>query len=582
MATTTSLLGATQQRVLDIPEILELIFTFLDAETNTVNALVCRKWSELALNNVWRDVSDLRRLFSLLAPMRNAPLSRYDRTYRDEYTFTRSLDVNDWERFKFYARRVRSLSLDEDEDSICVAKEAFDEIGRARVTLNVLPNLRSLTWVTHSIDRMRLSLMFQHENITDFSVFLLRTTTYPISTFFQEVRLRMPLLKVLDLRFKFPAREVEDDLIDLFNGLPRLRKVVLPLFTFTSRVFAALSTHQELDTVQFEFMATQGGGDIQDVVHFDPQLREGAFPLLADLSLSANIVDATRFLRGTFAPRNLTTLFLHTLSASSPAETFDFLTAVAESCRVLNRLFLDFFTSAEIRSNLTTPSITWQTLRPILSCAKLVEFEVRWDRAFEITQDDVEEMAAKWPTLETLLLNCEPMHVPTPTTLDLRALIPFALHCPNIAEVGLYLSGAVDFDPADVAPVTPFKTLRRICFGTSPLTNPGPAALFLSQLCPLGCEVSSGITWPDGFAIRDDVVDETALDDLNRQATTWFNSWKEVQRTLPLLTQLRMQERARRDALEKEVEDLRIRQRLMADMRSMGLTPKSDGTCIVS
>ena len=490
--------------------------------------------------------------------------------------------MNDWERFKSYARRVRSLSLDEEEGSICVAKEAFDEIGRARVTLNVLPNLRSLTWVTNSIDRMRLSLMFQHENIADFSVFLHRATNYPISIFFQEVKLRMPLLKTLDLRFKFPAHEVEDDLIALFQGLPRLKKVVLPLYTLTSRVFAALSTHQELDTVQFEFMETQGGGEIRDVVHFDPQLSEGAFPVLADLSLSASIVDATRFLRGSFAPQKLTTLFLHTLCASSPAETFDFLTAVAESCRVLNRLFLDFFTSAEIRSDLIAPSITWQTLRPVLSCAKLVEFEVRWDRAFDINQEDVEEMAAKWPTLETLLLNCEPMHVPTPTTLDLRALMPFAIHCPNIVEVGLYLSGTVDFDPASVAPVTPFQNLRRICFGTSPLTNPGPAALFLSQLCPLGCEVSSGITWPDGFAIRDDVVDETALEDLNRQATTWFNSWKEVQRMLPLLTQLRIQERARRDSLEKEVEDLRIRQQLMADIRSMGLTTKPEGACIIS
>lgn len=85
MAPTSALLGGPQQRVLEIPEILELIFSFLDVEANVTNALVCRKWSDIALNNVWRDVSDVRRLFSLLAPMRNAPLSRYDRTYRDEY-----------------------------------------------------------------------------------------------------------------------------------------------------------------------------------------------------------------------------------------------------------------------------------------------------------------------------------------------------------------------------------------------------------------------------------------------------------------------------------------------------------------
>lgn len=491
--------------------------------------------------------------------------------------------MNDWERFKGYARRVRSLSLDEVENSICVAKEAFDEIGRARVTLNVLPNLRSLTWITHSIERMRLSLLFQHENITDFSVFLHRTASYPISTFFQEVKLRMPLLKVLDLRFKFPAHEVEDDLIKLFTGLPRLRKVVLPLYTITSKVFEALSAHQELDTIQFEFLESQGCGELRDVIPFDPELREGAFPRLEDVSLNANIVDVSRLLRGTFGPHNLTTLYIHTLSASAPAEVFDFLTAVSESCPLLNRLFLDFFTSAEIRSDLTAPVITWQTLRPILSCPQLTEFEVRWDRAFEISQSDVEEMASKWPSLETLMLNCEPMHVPTPTTLDLRALVPFAAHCPRLVELGLYLSGTVDFefDPVSSSPVTPFASLQRLCFGTSPLTDPGPAALFLSQLCPLGCDVSSGITWPDGFAIRDDVVDETALAELNRQATEWFAAWKEVKRTLPLLTTLRMQERARRDALEKEVEDLRIRQQLTADRRSMGLPQKAEGTCVV-
>lgn len=133
--------------------------------------------------------------------------------------------MGDWERFKLYARRVRSLSLDEQEEKTSVSREAFDEISRTRVSLNILPNLRQLTWITASVDRMRLSLMFQHENITDFSVNLHRTNTYPITTFFQEVMSCMPNLKVLDLRFAFPARDVEDDLIALLTGLPKLHKI---------------------------------------------------------------------------------------------------------------------------------------------------------------------------------------------------------------------------------------------------------------------------------------------------------------------------------------------------------------------
>ena len=78
-------LGATaQQRVLEIPEIVELIFSFLDEKSNTNNAIVCRKWSDIALNILWRDVRDIRRLFSLLAPLRLV-LSRVEGDVIDTY-----------------------------------------------------------------------------------------------------------------------------------------------------------------------------------------------------------------------------------------------------------------------------------------------------------------------------------------------------------------------------------------------------------------------------------------------------------------------------------------------------------------
>lgn len=81
-----SLYGLTpSQRVLEIPEIVELIFSFLDAASNANNAVVCKRWSELALNIVWRDVTDVRRLFNVLAPMRIAPLSVRERFYKDCY-----------------------------------------------------------------------------------------------------------------------------------------------------------------------------------------------------------------------------------------------------------------------------------------------------------------------------------------------------------------------------------------------------------------------------------------------------------------------------------------------------------------
>ena len=63
---------SNMHRVLCIPELLDMVFRFLDDASNASNARVCRQWSEIALDTLWRDVDDLYRLFGLLAPLRKA------------------------------------------------------------------------------------------------------------------------------------------------------------------------------------------------------------------------------------------------------------------------------------------------------------------------------------------------------------------------------------------------------------------------------------------------------------------------------------------------------------------------------
>jgi hypothetical protein len=64
--------ASAMHRVLGIPELLDMIFRFLDDASNASNARVCRQWSEIALDTLWKDVNDLYRLFGLLAPLRKA------------------------------------------------------------------------------------------------------------------------------------------------------------------------------------------------------------------------------------------------------------------------------------------------------------------------------------------------------------------------------------------------------------------------------------------------------------------------------------------------------------------------------
>lgn len=57
------------QRVCSIPELLDLVFDHLDPNSNVNNAVVCKVWSEVARDKLWREVSSPRRLLSILAPI---------------------------------------------------------------------------------------------------------------------------------------------------------------------------------------------------------------------------------------------------------------------------------------------------------------------------------------------------------------------------------------------------------------------------------------------------------------------------------------------------------------------------------
>ena len=431
---------------------------------------------------------------------------------------------------------------------------------------------------------MRCSLMFMTDQVAHLAVTLHTSHEYPLATFLQEIAQRMPNLTHLDLRFDFGVHEVENQIVDLLQALPKLKQVIFPLYSLTSRIVQQLSKLPNVGIVQFEFKDSQGQGVIDDVLHFAPELDEGAFPALWDLSLSARIQDITNFLSNINGPTNLTTLYIHVLTPTDPSEVTQFLTTVAENCQLLTHLYIDYISTptADVNAPLATrPRLNWDALRPLLNLPNLVVFEMRWDLPILITQPEVEELASKWPSLEVFLLNCEPLDPGEEATLTLRALLPFARHCPNLRELGLYINAAqaADLDPASRGlSVKPFRKLKRLCMGLSSISDPGPVALFLSRLCPLGCELTSGVTWPEGFGMAETMSNSDALDALQMTAGVWWEKWTEAARVLPLLTKLRIQERESRAELEREVEDLRTRCRVLSERA--GVQMRADDSCI--
>ena len=161
-----------------------------------------------------------------------------------------------------------------------------------------------------------------------------------------------------------------------------------------------------------------------------------------------------------------------------------------------------------------------------------------------------------------------------------------------------------------------FNNLTKLSVGVSDIRDENAVALFLSRLCPLGVEIEYGVTWHADLEEwvtelqdEEDVLTPTntnhttnnnnnvtgnnvttttittlpppapasaptftppspaaAALNLTTQISARCKKWEAVGRALPLLTRLRIEEWERGRALEGEVEDLRMRNRVLMDM----------------
>ena len=465
-----------------------------------------------------------------------------------------------------YSTKVRLLSHQLTTSTHPLHESTFDTIARTRTTLNILPNIHTLNWQNPNLN---LCVLFMHANIRRFTFFLpmdLRSDS-PRS-FFLEIASRMPHLRNLDVRSSIPMHTIETDMISLIEQLPKLKKITFPRFYLTTKVAEALSRLSHLEVIEFQYSSEQGYGDPMDVTPFVPNLTEGAFPSLYDHSMSTTFDDAARFINTKFSPINLTMLYIDSDFIEPPSSIHNFLSAVAENCQLLISLALVSLRDASSEPAVDQPAdadITLDVLKPLLKLHGLSTMELVHQHQLALSQADIELLASSWPSLETLILNNEPVYLAR-SKLTLKALLPFAKHCHKLTHLGLFLD-ATSADESFCQPnLIPFRNLKRLSMGVSIITDIESVSLFLSSILPLGCRVDSGITWDEATEISFSIM---------IKVEERCQAWSKVAETLPMLCTLRMQERERTRAIEKELEDLRMRSAVLSDMVVLGVRDNS-------
>ncbi|TFK72236.1 hypothetical protein BDN72DRAFT_957403 [Pluteus cervinus] len=314
------------------PQLLEEIFdTGYDGEHVLAYALVCKAWSDPALNLLWKVVTPpkLLWLFGILSPLKRVKRNtEAGRRAEQVFTLERDPTLEDWQRFQYYSRRVKVLEYMESDTHSSMDQSAFDSLALIRSQGPIFPNLR-IFFVDISLPN---AVMFLHSGIRQLYIVIL-TDQDPENDrdFLDHVSLRVPDLTILWISMQHsslvanviqqlcPILPYEEEVVQILSQQTRLQQLNLPKFWATTKVVNAVSHLDSLQSILV--MKPSYPGHPLESVNFSPfsslNTRKLALPALQRLMLTVPYTAFHSFLQRWVTPHLQFFSALHELKLQS-------------------------------------------------------------------------------------------------------------------------------------------------------------------------------------------------------------------------------------------------------------------------
>ncbi|KAE9398143.1 hypothetical protein BT96DRAFT_1020341 [Gymnopus androsaceus JB14] len=470
-------------RALQILEVLENILSHCADETNQQSVLVCKLWSEVALDVLWYKVEDLERFLRLFGELEEE---------EDDETFLYSKmpSVATWQRFeKVYQHRIRILSLCKPHTKYT---PALITISRIRSEGPLLPKLHTLEWYGLSGSGLaEPSVMFMHNGIRKFRIdddgLLTRIETNDnITSYCTAINTRMPRLSTLDLCL-VPSPTYQRPIIALIQQLPDLEDLSIPAFEDQTIVLIglrdmpilSLSLIQMVESLRQETSSILNG----------PHQRTG-FSKLREVEFCCTLAFATLLFQNITVPNNMRSVILCSKGLESSHDIRTLISEIVASFSRLTTLRLDNLEDVEIPDGLPSQplgddTIHLEDISPLLNRYPDMRcFMLRSPYPLALDDNDMETIAKSWPQLKYLWLCDQPcvLFPEREKRITLNALSHLSRHCPCLSVVGLYLDATSDHIP-NFASVKLFENLTQLEFGPSSIDRSALVARTLAQVC---------------------------------------------------------------------------------------------------
>ncbi|KAG8961376.1 hypothetical protein FRC03_005429 [Tulasnella sp. 419] len=466
------------------------------------------------------------------------------------------------------AQRVRSVYFKDDyvknwETSQRLHNSVFHYLAIHRPPGYLLPNLRKLVWSCHRDEAIefcqiflsptltRLELKFTHRNASiETSQFILRTASAIC-----------PSIDYLIFESRIPAPQMEVAVSNCIESLKCLKQVHLAPFYHTDLIVQTMGCHPTLQAIR---RALRDGVSLpvsEDCARF--KFQEGWFSRLETLRVDAKLTSIIDMLQNPHRPPKLTSLGWSAMREPiDNSELRSLFSAIANAYPEIQSLNIDMFHTAsslsssntsDIKSEnptsgLASQQISFEDIRPLLSCQKIHTFFIGHNNPLIITPDDIALITESWTYLEYIGLNEDPVVTPTLAPgLPLSVLALFT-KLSRLKMIYLYVdpSTASDYLRAHSTGLPKLNNVTEICFGTSPVEDVFQMAKIIQEMCKETVKICYGAyNWHT-----------SAMGMSKKQASNERNQdWREVRKLVGLLWQYSSRRsKIHQQLLEKEKE----------------------------
>lgn len=396
---------------------------------------------------------------------------------------------------------------------------------------------------------------------------------------------RLPSLEALYIAAELSSSTIPP-LMPLFSKIQSLKKISMERWLFTPSVMMALSQLPNLEDLAFDFSLESNDRPLDMQLYPDlsgEPFGPGAFPALKEICLWTPLSLAKTLITGDSVLPKLYEINICSRGIEEKADINGFLKAVADTYPDLRVLSLEVV-EPHADPSIEQEQIGLDILQPILRLKSLSSFEFRHNLPLKLNEESLSQLAVSLPNLENLFLNAEPLggiDTDEYPALPLVALMPLARHCRKLKSLSVYVDGTARDPSGDFrGAFLRFPVLRNFYVGVSPiceLDDIQPLALFLSHLLfgQQAPTLSVGVTWP--WYMVDEAYQVTSR--------ARYDRWEVLREMLPLLMKIREEEMVQRIDVEREVEDLRMRNELLTAHAKIGQAGDTVGaggaTCLL-